>query len=501
MRNLVPLLCLWNVYCRFAAGSPSALGPEGRLQDVLPTPQEEQPASEASVRFNLRTSKDPEHEGCYLSLKHDQPLGDCGFNLTAKTFFIIHGWTMSGMFENWLYKLVSALQTREKDANIVVVDWLPLAHQLYTVAVNNTRLVGHSVARMLDLLQEKDDFTLGNVHLIGYSLGAHVAGYAGNFVKGTLGRITGLDPAGPMFEGVDIHKRLSPDDADFVDVLHTYTRSFGLSIGIQMPVGHIDIYPNGGDFQPGCGLNDVFGSFASGTITEMVKCEHERAVHLFVDSLVNQDKPSFAFQCTDSNRFKKGICLSCRKNRCNSIGYNAKKMRNKRNSKMYLKTRAGMPFRVYHYQMKIHIFNYKNMADIEPTFYVTLYGTDADSQILPLEIVEEIGLNATNTFLVYTEEDLGDLLKIKLTWEGNSEPWWGSFRKLWKEFLYQPRSSQRELNIRRIRVKSGETQHKLTFCAEDPENTSISPGQELWFHKCRDGWRMKNETSPTWVHP
>jgi triacylglycerol lipase len=83
----------------------------------------------------------------------------------------------------------------------------------------------------------------------------------------------------------------------------------------------------------------------SPAITEVVKCEHERAVHLFVDSLVNQDKPSFAFQCTDSNRFKKGICLSCRKNRCNSIGYNVKKMRNKRNTKMYLKTRAGMPFR------------------------------------------------------------------------------------------------------------------------------------------------------------
>lgn len=35
---------------------------------------------------------------------------------------------------------------------------------------------------------------------------------------------------------------------------------------------------------------------------------------------------------------------------------------------------------------------------------------------------------------------------------------------------------------------------RLTFCAEDLENTLISPGQELWFHKCRDGWRMKNET-------
>lgn len=68
-------------------------------------------------------------------------------------------------------------------------------------------------------------------------------------------------------------------------------------------------------------------------------------MHLFVDSLVNQDKQSFAFQCTDSSRFKKGICLSCRKNRCNGIGYNARKTRNRRNSKMYLKTRADMPFK------------------------------------------------------------------------------------------------------------------------------------------------------------
>lgn len=441
------------------------------------------------ISYNMRKSLDLDDGACYLQPGKKESIVACGFNATLRTILIIHGWTMSGMFESWMHKLVAAVQRRESEANVVVVDWLGLANQLYPDAVNHTRRVGQSIATLLDWLQKEEQLQLENVHMIGYSLGAHVAGYAGTFVKGIIGRITGLDPAGPMFEGAESHKRLSPDDADFVDVLHTYTRgALGVSIGIQEPIGHIDIYPNGGDVQPGCTLGEVL-SAASGNFMEIMKCEHERAVHLFVDSLMNKDHVSYAFQCTGPDRFKKGICLSCRKNRCNSIGYNAKKMRKRRNSKMYLKTRADTPFGGYHYQMKMHVFDRKNADNANPTFYVKLYGSHNDTLNLSVDVTERIGLNHTNTFLVFTEEDIGELLKISLRWEGPSDSWTSAIKHLgFSIFSWSSAANQKILEVRRIRVKAGETQKKFTFCAEE---TEISPGKEIIFVKCRDGWEVK----------
>ncbi|OCU02685.1 endothelial lipase [Xenopus laevis] len=491
----VSLGLLWICWASvLRLGQTSLLAEEGLLKDdtianLLSDENDVVPETHPHVKFNAHFSK--HDRGCFLFPGQDECLGNCNYNTSAKTFIVIHGWSMSGLFETWLHRLVGALQEREQYANVIVVDWMNLAHQLYPDAVNNTLVVGKDIAVLMDWLQDKANLSLENVHLIGYSLGAHVAGYAGNFVTGRIGRITGLDPAGPMFEGAEAHKRLSPDDADFVDVLHTYTReALGVSIGIQMPIGHIDVYPNGGDFQPGCGLSDVLGAIAYGSIGDAVKCEHERSVHLFVDSLIHKDKESFAFQCTDSDRFKKGICLSCRKNRCNAIGYNAKRMRSKRNSKMFLKTRAQMPYKVFHYQMKMHIFNYKSALESEPTFSVTLMGTLNDSVPLPLAVPGEIGYNFTNTFLVYTEDNIGDLLKIHLKWDGSKQMWysfWNSFQNYWAKNDV----TDKELHIRRIRVKSGETQQKFTFCLENPESTLLMPGSELVFVKCRDGWEVK----------
>ncbi|XP_043946652.1 lipoprotein lipase-like isoform X2 [Protopterus annectens] len=416
------------------------------------------------TRFSLRTQLDPEEDMCYIVPGHVESLHKCNFNVTTKTFLVIHGWTVSGMFESWIPKLVKALYQKEHNANVIVVDWLNRAHQHYSTAAENTKLVGQDIAKFINWLEETVDVPVDSLHLIGYSLGAHVAGFAGSHATSKVGRITGLDPAGPAFEDMHPHGRLSPDDATFVDVLHTFTHgSLGLSIGIKQPVGHIDIYPNGGSFQPGCNLHSALEKIAAYgffEFAEAAKCEHERSVHLFIDSILHEDKASLAYRCSSKEMFDKGVCLQCHKRRCNTLGYNAKKVRNKRSSRMYLKTRAEMPFRVYHYQMKI-TFHKDDKDDIKmPSLLVSLYGTEGDAENLIVNIKEKIVSNKTYSFLLVSDVDIGNLLRMKLKWEDQST--WGTLPILKTVYSWLPRNYFFEpgIEVEKIFLKSGETQNK-----------------------------------------
>lgn len=137
------------------------------------------------------------------------------------------------------------------------------------------------IRQFIDFLVENTGTSFGNFHLMGHSLGAHVVGGAGAAV--TLGRIpritgkkitwrlnvcydiliwkkcsTGLDPAGPFFSLNDTDTRLDLTDGDFVDVIHTNGGTLlGDELGFLPPMGHIDFYPNGGQFQPGCTANSI----------------------------------------------------------------------------------------------------------------------------------------------------------------------------------------------------------------------------------------------------
>ncbi|GFN95196.1 pancreatic lipase-related protein [Plakobranchus ocellatus] len=182
--------------------------------------------------------------------------------------------------------MLSELKKKE-DANYITVDWeIGASNVNYYQSVANTRVVGAVVALVLQALQ-----SLGGdpamFHLIGYSLGAHIAGYAGDRVEG-IGRITGLDPAGPAFEGTPAQVRLDPTDALLVDVIHT-DGAQGVGLGTMQAMGDIDFYPNRGVGQPGCPstmLDRLTAAFMS-TLRDAFACSHLRVLDMFSASINN----------------------------------------------------------------------------------------------------------------------------------------------------------------------------------------------------------------------
>ncbi|XP_078478372.1 hepatic triacylglycerol lipase-like [Lampetra fluviatilis] len=452
--------------------------------------------AEPNTNFFLKRGIE-EDDGCLLVLENPVSLDACEFNASAKTFFIIHGWSMSGVLEPWVPKLAVALYNIDRSANVVVVEWLGRARLHYPLAVQNTRVVGKDIAAFVDWLHKQTNVSLEKIHFLGYSLGAHVAGFAGSFITspGKIGRITGLDPAGPAFEGMLDDERLSPNDAHFVDAVHTFTRgTLGLSIGIQQPVAHADFYPNGGHFQPGCVFTNAYKNIADMGfmgIVETVKCEHERSIHLFIDSLLHPDQQSMAYRCTDMGRFERGMCLSCGGHRCNRMGYGVERVRPRRSHRLFLRTSAAMPFKVYHYQLKVHLMGLTEKVEefLEPALSVSLFGTKGEANDLKMSTVEKVSPNRTYSFLVTTDVEVGDLLQIRIRWDKTST--WGSVWHQMKVLLPWAQGKGNygnQLLLRKIRVKSGESQQRLAFCSSDFNKVELSPELEQTFQRCREEW-------------
>lgn len=136
------------------------------------------------------------------------------------------------------------------------------------------------------------------LELLGLSLGAHTASFiAKNYKLKTgikISRITGLDPSGPCFRNLGPEDRLDKSDVDFVDVIDTNIDGYGMAA----PVGHVNFYVNGGEYQPG----DVFW------IPCDVLCSHIRSYSLWIAALQNPN--SFvALKCDSVQEARNKECF------------------------------------------------------------------------------------------------------------------------------------------------------------------------------------------------
>ncbi|CAH1987717.1 unnamed protein product [Acanthoscelides obtectus] len=211
------------------------------------------------------------------------------FDANKETLFIIHGWKSHNESEISFHIRERILDRH--DVNVFVVDWHIVAGKSYLNAQGNVRKVGQYIAKFITKLQDMYGLRLNKVKFVGHSLGAHIAGNAGAALNGEVDRITGLDPAGPLFSVKDTDNRLDPSDAKYVQVIHT---NDGF-LGFNGQLGHADYYPNGGKSQPGCGL-DLAGI-----------CSHSRSYAYYAESLNSES--FIAYQCDNYEEYLQGFCV------------------------------------------------------------------------------------------------------------------------------------------------------------------------------------------------
>lgn len=103
---------------------------------------------------------------------------------------IVHGWNSNG--NSAINPLIRDAFLAVQDCNVIVVDWRALANSLYTTAVNGVPSVGQHLGNFLVWLINNAGGNWNNVHLVGFSLGAHVVGNAGRQTGRRPARITGI---------------------------------------------------------------------------------------------------------------------------------------------------------------------------------------------------------------------------------------------------------------------------------------------------------------------
>ncbi|KYO22430.1 phospholipase A1 member A [Alligator mississippiensis] len=328
------------------------------------------------IRFLLFPSSNPSC-GQLISISDDR---NSSFNTSLDTKILIHGFRALGTKPSWINGFIGTLH-RTARVNVIAVDWVYGATAAYSTAVENVTKLALEIFHLIEKL-----LALGasetSIHLIGVSLGAHVGGLVGQFYEGRLGRITGLDPAGPKYTKASPDERLDPGDALFVEAIHTDSDNFG----IRIAVGHIDYFINGGKDQPGC---PQFLGY------KYLICDHMRAVQLYISAL-EDSCPLMAFPCSSHQDFLDAKCLDCsdpfqlscpRIGLLKQAGVSLSKL--PKEVKVYLVTRPSAPFCMYYSLVQFHLSQKRNsVTNIEITFHS---GDSTDSTKISIPKQKQMG--------------------------------------------------------------------------------------------------------------
>ena len=140
---------------------------------------------------------------------------------------------------------------------------------------------------------------------------------------------------------------------------------------MDLAVGDVDFYPNGGKQMPGCDTKGRFVELRDKNILEgvrvVVACNHMKAIdytRVFLDNSADQSTClPIAFACRSYELFERGQCSDCGTDgsQCAVMTLDGadrvKKLRGKSKDivRMYFKTAPRAPYCLYHYNIEMKL--------------------------------------------------------------------------------------------------------------------------------------------------
>lgn len=211
------------------------------------------------------------------------------YNGLRRTVFVTHGLAQSAEWD-FIRDIKDAILQKE-DANVIVIDWKKGGATVYVPkAASNSRAAGMMGAKIAQHLLRLPNSDPRRFWCVGSSTGAHLCGYLGMAMASagqTIGRVTGLSPAGPGLEdNPDVRIGVNPSSAHFVDIIHSDVSHM---LGTKRRLGHHDSYFSGHEFAINLSLKSIFNLQP---ICEAF-CQHLRAIDFFIQSL-KQSRECFA---------------------------------------------------------------------------------------------------------------------------------------------------------------------------------------------------------------
>ncbi|KAL6434223.1 hypothetical protein ACFW04_005976 [Cataglyphis niger] len=199
------------------------------------------------------------------------------YNLTSEdkreTTIFIHGYHS---IDESMLNFISAFCS-QNTSTFALLDWTRLQPEgLNISAIFLTPGFGKIAANTFDKLKSKG-YNVETWHLIGFSMGAHIAGCIAKYTNFSWLHITGLDPAAALYY-TDLYKgcAINPSVANLTDIFYTD----GNGYGTIKEVGTLNIYANAGVApQPGCCSS-----------SDIRWCGHFKAMEWYADAVRNETR-------------------------------------------------------------------------------------------------------------------------------------------------------------------------------------------------------------------